>query len=264
MDNEFIIPQNPILKNYISLIWQSSGAPHHKNEMILPSGTVEIIFNFSSDPFAGRIGRNSFSIKRSFINGFNTKPVLLNLPAYHSFFGVRFNAFVIRRLFGFHAGEFANQTVDLTLIDPFFNSLWHRLCEASDFSKRVSIFRAWLLKKTSGIIPAANAIDVFLNHEPEKKLCVQMLSKMLYSSPRQLSRKFYQLTGMNTLHIITYKNYLKSLSLMEHQNISLTGVAYHCHFADQSHFIKVFKDFAGITPREYQKQKSSLMGHIFQ
>jgi AraC-like DNA-binding protein len=264
MDNEFIIAQNPVLRNYISMMWQCSGSPGYKNEMILPSGIVEIIFNFSDNVFTAKIRADSFSVKRSFINGYNTKPILLKLPCYHSFFGVRFHPFVIRHLFGFNAGEFANRAIDLTLIEPFFNLLWHQLFEEKDFSKRVSIFREWLLKKTGGIIRRANAIDLFLNNEPEKKYSVHTLSKTLYSSPRQLSRKFYQLTGMNTLHILAYKNYLKSLALMENPKLSLTEISYSCHFSDQSHFIKVFKEFAGITPSEYQKQKSVLKGHIFQ
>ena len=263
MDNEFIIVQNPVLKNYISLMWQCSGSPVYENEMILPSGVIEIIFNLSGNVFTGKIIRDPFSVKRSFINGFNTKPVLLKLPGYHSFFGVRFHPFVIRHLFGFNAGEFANCTIDLSLIDPFFNSLWYQLYEAKIFPKRVSIFREWLLKKTGGIIRRANAIDLFLNNEPEKKYCVHTLSKSLYCSPRQLSRKFYQLTGMNTLHILTYKNYLKSLALMENPKLSLTEIGYSCYFSDQSHFIKVFKGFAGITPGEYRKQKGFLKGHIY-
>ena len=120
MDNEFIIAQNPILKHYISMMWQYSGSPGYKNEMILPSGIVEIIFNFSGNVFTGQITGDSFYVKRSFINGFNTKPIILKLPCYHSFFGVRFHPFVIRHLFGFNAGEFANRAIDLTLIDPFF------------------------------------------------------------------------------------------------------------------------------------------------
>jgi AraC-like DNA-binding protein len=264
MENDFVIPQNPVVKNYISLLWQSSGIPDYALERILPSGTVEIIFNFSSDVFTGQITRDSFSVKRSFINGFNTKPILLHLPGYHSFFGIRFHPFVIRHLFGFNAGEFANRTVDVSLIDPLFNALWHQLYEAKDFLKRVAIFRQWLLKKTNGTIHRENAIDLFLKNYPDKKYGVQALSKTLYSSPRQLSRKFYQLTGMNTLHILAYKNYLKSLALLDNPKLSLTEIGYSCHFADQSHFIRVFKNFAGISPGEYQKQKSNLAGHIYQ
>lgn len=264
MNNDFVIPQNPVLKSYVSLMWQCAGTPDYSCEMILPSGTVEIIFNFSSNVFTGQITRDSFSVKRCFINGYNTKPIVLNVPRYHSFFGIRFHPFVVRRLLGFNAGEFANRTVDLTLIDPVFDSLWYQLYEAKDFLKRVSVFKEWLLKKTNGVTPRANEIDLFLTLDPNRKYCVHTLSKTLYCSPRQLSRKFYQLTGMNTLHVLTYKNYLKSLAFLENPKLSLTEVAYSCHFSDQSHFIKVFKDFAGITPGEYQKQKSFLMGHIFQ
>ncbi|HEV8539016.1 MAG TPA: AraC family transcriptional regulator, partial [Bacteroidota bacterium] len=39
---------------------------------------------------------------------------------------------------------------------------------------------------------------------------------------------------------------------------NLTGVAYDCGYYDQSHFIREFKDFAGITPTKYLSETRTL------
>jgi AraC family transcriptional regulator len=45
----------------------------------------------------------------------------------------------------------------------------------------------------------------------------------------------------------------KALSLVKSGEESLTSVAYECGFADQSHFIRTFKQMTGFLPAMYQK-----------
>jgi AraC-like DNA-binding protein len=43
---------------------------------------------------------------------------------------------------------------------------------------------------------------------------------------------------------------------MTKKNESLTSIAYGCGYFDQSHFIKEFKSFTGLTPSAYLKSVS--------
>ena len=45
----------------------------------------------------------------------------------------------------------------------------------------------------------------------------------------------------------------KAMTLMKSTKSSLTGIAYTCGFADQSHFSLVFKQQTGFLPKEYQR-----------
>jgi AraC family transcriptional regulator len=45
----------------------------------------------------------------------------------------------------------------------------------------------------------------------------------------------------------------KSLSLLPDKNLSLTEIAFDCGFADQSHFLRCFKQITGNTPSAYRK-----------
>jgi AraC family transcriptional regulator len=56
----------------------------------------------------------------------------------------------------------------------------------------------------------------------------------------------------------TLGNYMRklriahSLALIKKSAGSLTGIAYDCNFADQSHFIRNFRHFTSFTPKQYQ------------
>ncbi|RDC58741.1 helix-turn-helix transcriptional regulator [Adhaeribacter pallidiroseus] len=45
----------------------------------------------------------------------------------------------------------------------------------------------------------------------------------------------------------------KSLALLRNPHLSLTDVALECGFADQSHFIRIFKEMTGWLPKHFKK-----------
>ena len=95
-------------------------------------------------------------------------------------------------------------------------------------------------------------------------LSVKDLANSVCYSPRQLSRKMAEATGMNTEEILLYKKYLHAMHLIHHTDLSLTKIAYQSNFSDQSHFIKSFKTFTNMTPGDYKKSKGYVKGHIYE
>ena|SRR5258708_231272 len=45
----------------------------------------------------------------------------------------------------------------------------------------------------------------------------------------------------------------RSLSLIKHDGASLTQTAYSCNFSDQSHFIRNFRAYTSLSPKQYKK-----------
>ena len=263
MNDDIFIPQSPHLKNSVRFIWQVSGLTPFLNETILPKGVIEIIFNFSEHLINAQIGSQQFQLTKCFINGYNTCPIQLQLPRRHVFFGVQFHPAAVRHFFGMPACEFTNIAIDLTLLAPAFNSLWHQLGEKKTFNERVAIIIQWAKTKIIEMPPQEQLLNYFLENNRLHDEHVTDLAKKLCYSTRQLSRKIFDLTKMNTEKILLYKKYLHSVRLIHHTNLSLTSIAYRSNFADQSHFIKSFKSFAEITPGEYRRNKSIVQGHIF-
>ena len=264
MENHFLIPNHPWTRGFVFSIWQTSGEPLYSREMILPKGVVDIIFNFSDSGVDQiRNENDKVTLPHCFINGYNTNPVLLSKPGHQSFFGIRFNPVAIRYLLGISPGELKNKSLDLSLIDKSLESLWYRMAEMDNFSDRVDGFIRWIYRSTLYKTYQDEALKDFLYNEQTSEISVMALSKDLKISSRHLSRKLKALTGMNTEEILLYRKYLHALKLMHGSILSLTEIAYACYFYDQSHFIRTFRLFTKMAPREYLKKKSQLPGHIF-
>jgi AraC-like DNA-binding protein len=70
-------------------------------------------------------------------------------------------------------------------------------------------------------------------------------------SPRYLQRLFLQYTGVTPKLYHKINRFQLSLKLVAKKDSSLTSIAYDCGYFDQSHFIREFKSFTGVTPSAY-------------
>lgn len=233
-------------------------------ETIIPRGIIEVIFNFSCSDITVSLNEKKYLLQKCFINGFNTKPIKILLPQKQFFFGVRFHPVAVQHIFGVPPYEFANITIDLTLIDATVHTLWDMLAEEAVFWKRVSIVETWLKDHYTAMSSQEKMFNSFLHAIPGSLPSVTQLSRSLCYSPRHLSRKFLAITGMNAEQLLLYKKFQLAVHLMHRSKESLTQLAYSCQFADQSHLVKTFKSFAGITPGEYKKMKGFIEGHLYQ
>jgi AraC-like DNA-binding protein len=265
LNSNICIPQTAHLKNIIHSIWQIEGFTRFHNEHIMPKGMVEIIFNFSGgSPIHALLCDKQYHLSNCFINGFNTAPVQIQLPEQQKFFGVQLQPLAIKKILGIPAREFSDTAVDLNLLDASFPSLWHQLAEQNSFDERISVFSNWIERKIPDWQPQEKMVNDFLSGIDQHDLSVKELAQSLCYSPRQLSRKMAEATGMNTEEMLLYKKYLHAVHLIHHTDLSLTKIAYQSHFSDQSHFIKSFKTFTNMTPGEYKANKSFVKGHIYE
>ncbi|MGZ8524431.1 MAG: helix-turn-helix domain-containing protein [Chitinophagaceae bacterium] len=265
MNSNHYIPVTAPFKNVIHSIWQVEGFTAFHEEHILPKGIVEIIFNFSDGiPILANVGDKQFHLSNCFINGFNTAPVQLRLPEQQKFFGVQFHPLAVKKIFRIPACEFSDTLVDLTLLDTSFHSLWHQLAEQNSFDGRVAVFSGWMERKLPDWQAQEKLVNNFLSSVDQHDQSVTALARSLCYSPRQLSRKMAEATGMNTEEMLLYKKYLHAVHLIHHSDLSLTKIAYQSHFSDQSHFIKSFKSYTNLTPGEYKRNKGYLKGHIYE
>jgi len=258
------IPVRADIRNVIHSIWQIERDRSVTSEQIIPKGVIEIIFNFSGDTIPFKVGKNNHTIPYCFINGFNRTPINLQFNNHQTFFGVRLQPLAIRKILGIPAKEFCDIAVDLCLIDKRFRALWQRMAETASFHKRVAIVCEWVSKQLIELQPREQFMNDFLCAQDQHQLTVTQLASNLCYSTRQLTRKVLEVTGMNTEEILLYKKYLHAIHLIHDPAFSLTDIAYDSGFSDQSHFIRVFRSLAHMTPGEYRKKKSFVEGHILQ
>jgi AraC-like DNA-binding protein len=246
-------------------MWQVDRIASYRQEYIVPKGIVEIIFNFSDDsPIQARFGNEKHTLSKCFINAFNTIPIEISLPRKQIFFGIRLQPLAAKKVLKVPASEFANLPVDVTLLDDAFSSLWHQLADAGNFNSRVSLFCRWVEQKLFDWHPQEKLMNEFLCSVGQHDFTVEKLADALCYSPRHLSRKLLEATGMNTEETLLYKKYLHALDLMHHSDMMLTEIAHRSYFSDQAHFTKSFKTLTRLTPGEYRRKKANVKGHLFE
>lgn len=261
MGNYFEIPPFTAVSELLHSCWQVS-RPNFPalDETIIPKGIIEIIFSLEPEGHQAALNNRLVKLPKCFIHGFHTQPIRQQFSLPQTFFGVVLYPAAARHFLKHQPSEFSNCIIDLSLVDPSFDSLWHRLAEQQDFHKRVSITSEWLIHKLPQLTERELAFNRFLYTNDQPALTVPELARHFCYSGKQLSRKLYELTGMNTEQLVLYKKYLQSVKLIHYSGLSLTEIAYSCHFSDQSHFIRTFRAFSAITPGEYRQRKGNVIG----
>lgn len=131
--------------------------------------------------------------------------------------------------------ETSNLTID-TLLLQIFETM--QGVERFVFSKKP----AWVKK-----------IDDILHDKFDEPLSLQDLSEELSLHFAHLSRDFSRYFYCNFSEYIRKIRVEKSIALLRRKDLSLTEIAVNCGFADQSHFIRSFKQFNGITPKKFRQ-----------
>ncbi len=263
MQGQFSIPQSIHLTDTVCAFWQLQRNDQFAvRETIIPKGVMEVIFSFETTGLSAEINHCALAIPKCFVQGFHSIPIHLHHKGHLTFFGVVLHPSAAKYIFRIPPVEFVNRVIDLTLVDSSFYMLWQHLGEQDTFKKRVTVFTNWLSKQLPHLTDREKAINGWLLNHTDIDLSVSEMAARFCYSPKQLSRKLFELTGMNTEQTLLYKKYLRSIGLMHTTDLSLTEIAYQCRFYDQSHFIKTFRSLAQCTPKAYRLSKSEIFGHI--
>jgi AraC family transcriptional regulator len=71
--------------------------------------------------------------------------------------------------------------------------------------------------------------------------------------PVHLSREFPKHFHTNLGDYLRLIKVQRAMTLLSERERLLTDIAFECGFADQSHFIRSFKNYYGVTPLEYRR-----------
>jgi AraC-like DNA-binding protein len=263
MQKYIYLPVASPLQEYVISIWEVLGE-QNIHETILPQGVIEIVFNFAESiqgilPYSHTVT----SAPRCFIQGIHTHVVNAVYLGQHHLLGIRLQPHRIHDLLGILPAELKNTHIDLTLIKPAFNHIWHQLMEVPSFQHKVHILLRELPSLTPPACQRSNRLSyLFFSDNVESFQSVDELARQVCYSSRQLNRVVHQLFGFSAEEITVYKKYVQAVTLMQAGSSSLTEIAYQAGFYDQAHFCRVFKSYSGMTPKQYSTRKSELPFHI--
>lgn len=96
-----------------------------------------------------------------------------------------------------------------------------------------------------------NEIKLYINENYLKNITLDDLAKVAQVSKYYLIRKFNECYGLSPHQYITNLRINYSKKLLK-KNKKIADIAIDSGFYDQSHFIKCFKEYTGVTPMNYK------------
>lgn len=84
-------------------------------------------------------------------------------------------------------------------------------------------------------------------------LTLEQLSAAAEMSPKYFCRFFAELTGRTPIDYLNYYRVECACTQLLHGDESVTEIALGCGFNDLSYFVKTFKRYKGVTPKQFRK-----------
>jgi len=222
---------------------------------IVPDGCMKMIFHYG-DPYKhyGESG-DSTLLPSGFVIGQLTQPYEVEPTGTTGTFFVCFHPNGFLPFATFPIKEMENTAVPL---DKLFGddgpTIAQQILSASSTPERITIIEAFLFRR----LMDSEAYDRIVTSTIETiltangQLSVNELSEQNKVSRRQLSRKFASDIGLSPKQLSkTIRLQATLKTLLTDKPTSLTDLAYENEYYDQAHFIKDFKEFTGLTPKEF-------------
>ena len=144
------------------------------------------------------------------------------------------------------------------------NQLADQIFDCPDSESAISLIEQWLtarIKPSLNIRRIGNALSAMLLNP---SIQVGRLSESACLGKKQFMRLFRECVGMNPKEYGRIVRFQRALRMMQLGFRDYADIAYANGYADQSHFIREFRQFGGLTPKrlvEYQTPYSDLFFH---
>jgi len=166
-----------------------------------------------------------------------------------------FKPFALATIFNLSAAELVKTTVDLSTWNPhFINALKTQLVYAETTARKIEVLDNLLIQQLAQNKRECEIIKYTTDEimcNPGTEILSAMLDK-LQLNERTFQRLFKKYVGVTPNQYRRICQFQVSFTQVREKNFAkLTDVAYDNGFADQSHFIRSFKEFTHTTPNDY-------------
>lgn len=222
---------------------------------IIPDGTMKLIFHYGSSYKHHINDQESIILPKCFLIGQLTKPYVVEPLGNTGSFVVRFQPNGFQAFANIAIKEIQNTAVPLDkLFGKEGGEIGKQILNAKTTSQRIALIEEFLLNKLTDRITIDNivtsTVETILNAKGQ--FSVNELSKQSNINRRQLTRKFSSTIGLSPKQLSKTIRIQRSLkTLLTKELTSFTDLAYENEYFDQAHFIKDFKEFTGLTPKEF-------------
>lgn len=170
-----------------------------------------------------------------------------------------FKPFILNSLFGVSAQELTDNPTNLNLIDNHnANVLKEKLLHAPDAGQMMAILNDFIYSRMQRLTSKNNSDNRTIKHaiklisESPTKDILKKAQAELHVTERTLQRMFVNNIGISPnqyRRIVQFDSAFQQLNRGQFELLS--DIAFNNDFSDQSHFIRSFKEFTHMTPKQY-------------
>lgn len=263
---DFYQPKPPLAR-FVDSFWLYEGSgEEHKTERILPTGTLELVINLRQNElrfYDAERPENCSRFSGAVVSGAHGSGFA---PAPEAFIiGVHFKPGGAFPFLGLPAGELADTHSDLeTLWGPSAGGLRERLWEARTSAERFQLLQEALLSRLHhGVEPhyaVAAALEMFGKNQAGPR--VREAAKYLGLSQRRFIQVFKAEVGLTPKLFSRIQRFQQTRAfLQQNPSPNWAALALDLGYFDQSHLIREFLEFSGLSPTDYLNRHKSLIEH---
>lgn len=232
-------------------------------DVVFPSGGMEVIFNLGDDTWETFGGSKFSKTPPVELWGQVTQPLAIRLAGRQVLLGVQFFTHSAAFFFDEGLNEFNDRVHDLEqVMGHSARTLHAQLLEARETTARIGLLEHFLLNKLfqrrnkAAAIGRVGHLLTSIEHAEDTPTAPAERSLGLVAAhhgitPRYLHKLVQQHTGLSPRAFKKIRRFQSSLRLLAGPKLPLTAVAHASGYFDQSHFIRDFKSFTGLTPSAY-------------
>ena len=254
----FYKPKPPLSK-FVDSFWLYEGyEPEHKTERILPTGTLELVINLRQNElrfYDAERPENCSRLSGAVVSGASGRGFAPDTAEEAFIIGVHFKPGGAFPFLGLPAGDLADTHVDLeTLWGPSAGRLRERLCEARTSAERFQLLQEALLSRLCHGVEqhysVSAALEMFGKNQAGPR--VREAAKYLGLSQRRFIQVFKAEVGITPKLFSRIQRFQQTRTFIQHNpSINWADLAVDLGYFDQSHFIREFLEFSGLSPTDY-------------
>ena len=89
-----------------------------------------------------------------------------------------------------------------------------------------------------------------------ESITLSELAKIIGMNPKYFCRFFSSITQQTPMNYVNYYRIEQAANLLSSTDMTVTEVGLECGFNDTCHFVKTFKKYKFVTPKQYQKRNT--------
>lgn len=208
----------------------------------------------------GHLCLESQHLPTTFIWGASSRYTSLSIEGNTETLAIILKPIAIKAAFGADAIDFTNSYQCLDWVSTNFSA---HLLPYHTLQQNLQLIYTLLYRNYQKYLSGVNANVLQALHlikQADGNVSIRHLSNQMNISERTLQRLFISQVGLSPKLFARIQRFQKIVTLLKTQDAyTLTRLSHAFDYADQSHFIREFKEFSGFTPTELPKRKDDLI-----